>query len=106
MYFDDLNKKYIILDIEGNSAQKENERKITQFAALIIKDNVVEELNLMNRNVNYIIPYVSKMTHISLHDCKNNGYSEKHLVEEIHRLLNTCDLIYAYGCDFDKNILK
>ena len=106
MYFDDLNKKYIILDIEGNSAQKENERKITQFAALIIKDNVVEELNLMNRNVNYISPYVSKMTHISLHDCKNNGYSEKHLVEEIHRLLNTCDLIYAYGCDFDKNILK
>ena len=77
MYFDDLNKKYIILDIEGNSAQKENERKITQFAALIIKDNVVEELNLMNRNVNYISPYVSKMTHISLHDCKNNGYSEK-----------------------------
>ena len=56
MYFDDLNKKYIILDIEGNSAQKENERKITQFAALIIKDNVVEELNLMNRNVNYISP--------------------------------------------------
>ena len=35
MYFDDSNKKYILLDIEGNAAQKENERKITQFAALI-----------------------------------------------------------------------
>ena len=33
MYFDDLNKKYILLDIEGNAAKRVEERKITQFAA-------------------------------------------------------------------------
>ena len=31
MYFDDSTKKYILLDIEGNSAQKENERKINSI---------------------------------------------------------------------------
>ena len=105
MYFDDLEKKYIILDIEGNSAQREEERKITQFAAIIIQNNQQSEVNFMNRNVNYINSFVSKMTHISISQCKEIGYSERHLVEEVHKLLSTCDLIYAYGCDFDKNNL-
>ena len=106
MYFDDSSKKYILLDIEGNAAQKENERKITQFAALIFQDGKIEEVDYMNRNVNYINSYVSKMTHISVSQCKSIGYSERHLVEEVHSLLKTCDLIYAYGCEFDKSILN
>ena len=106
MYFDDPNKTYILLDIEGNSAKREEERKITQFAAIIFHNGNVKEVNLMNRNVNYINPYVRKMTHISVNKCKNHGLSERHLVDEIHKLLSSCDLIYAYGCDFDKNILK
>lgn len=106
MYFDDVNKKYILLDIEGNSAKQENERKITQFAALVFENGNTKEINYMNRNVNYINPYVSKLTHISVNDCKQVGYSERNLVEKIHKLLSSCDLIYAYGCEFDKNILK
>lgn len=106
MYFDDVNKKYILLDIEGNSAKQENERKITQFAALVFENGTTQEINYMNRNVNYINPYVSKMTHISVNDCKQIGYSERNLVTKIHGLLSSCDLIYAYGCDFDKNILN
>lgn len=106
MYFTDKEKKYILLDIEGNSAQKENERKITQFAALVFQQDKVEEVNYMNRNVNYINSYVSKLTHISVSQCKQIGYSERHLVEEVHKLLSSCDLIYAYGCEFDKNILN
>lgn len=106
MYFDDENKKYILLDIEGNSARQENERKITQFAALVFINNEKTEINYMNRNVNYINPYVAKMTHISVNDCKKTGYSERKLIKKIHALLSSCDVIYAYGCDFDKNILK
>lgn len=106
MYFDDANKKYILLDIEGNSAKAEQERKITQFSAIVFENNEQYEIDYMNRNVNYINPYVSKLTHISIRKCKREGFSERHLVEEIHKLLSTCDLIYAYGCDFDKNILK
>lgn len=106
MYFDDPTKKYILLDIEGNSAKQENERKITQFSAIVFENGQQTEINYMNRNVNYINPYVSKMTHISINNCKQIGMSERHLVEEIHNLLSTCDIIYAYGCDFDKNILK
>ena len=105
MYFDDPNKKYILLDIEGNSAQKEEERKITQFAALVFQNNEKQEINYMNRNVNYINPYVSRLTNISISQCKQIGYSEKHLVLEVYNLLASCDVIYAYGCDFDKNIL-
>lgn len=106
MYFDDLNKKYVLLDIEGNSAKQENERKITQFAALVFYNGEINEINLMNRNVNYINPYVRRLTHISVNKCKNEGLSERHLILKIHELLSSCDLIYAYGCDFDKNILK
>jgi DNA polymerase III alpha subunit (gram-positive type) len=105
MYFEGKEKTYVLLDIEGNSAKTEEERKITQFAALIFHNGEIEELNLMNRNVNYINPYVRRMTHISVHKCKNIGCTERRLVEEVHKLLSTCDLIYAYGCDFDKNIL-
>ena len=106
MYFEDINKKYILLDIEGNSAKSEEERKITQFAALVFYNGTQQEINLMNRNVNYINPYVRNMTKISVNKCKNEGYSERHMVDEIYKLLSTCDVIYAYGCDFDKNILK
>ena len=106
MYFDDLNKTYVLLDIEGNSAQKEEERKITQFAALVFHNGEIEVVNLMNRNVNYINPYVRRMTHISVHKCKNIGCTERRLVEEVHKLLSNCDGIYAYGCDFDRKILK
>lgn len=106
MYFDDLNKTYVLLDIEGNSAQKEEERKITQFAALVFHNREVEEINLMNRNVNYINPYVRRMTHISVNKCKNIGCSERRLVEEVHKLLSSCDKIYAYGCDFDRKMLQ
>lgn len=105
MYFDDKGKKYILLDIEGNSAKQENERKITQFAALVFQNGEKKEINYMNRNVNYINPVVSKMTHISVNDCKKIGYSERKLVQKIHDLLSTCDVIYAYGCDFDKKIV-
>ena len=105
MYFDDLNKTYVLLDIEGNSAKSENERKITQFAALVFHNGEIEEINLMNRNVNYINPYVRRMTHISVNKCKNIGCSERRLVEEVHKLLSSCDAIYAYGCDFDRKIL-
>ena len=62
--------------------------------------------NLMNRNVNYINPYVRRMTHISVNKCKNIGCSERRLVEEVHKLLTNCDAIYAYGCDFDRKILQ
>ncbi len=107
MYFDDLSNQYILLDIEGNSASKIEERKITQFAALVIQNGKIQkEVNWMNRNVNLIHPYVSKMTHISLHQCKEVGFSERHLIHEIYQLLKNCQLIYAYGCDFDKNILN
>ena len=106
MYFDDVNKKYILLDIEGNSAKQENERKITQFAALVFENGTTQEINYMNRNVNYISPYVRRMTHISVNKCKNEGFSERNLVFKIHELLSSCDLIYAYGCEFDKGILK
>ena len=41
MYFDDLSNQYILLDIEGNSASKIEERKITQFAALVIQNNTI-----------------------------------------------------------------
>ena len=47
----DKQKKIVILDIEGNSASKKNELKITQFSALILKDNQIEEINFYNRNV-------------------------------------------------------
>lgn len=106
MYFDDLSKTYVLLDIEGNSAKKEEERKITQFAALVFHNGEIEEINLMNRNVNYINPYVRRMTHISVNKCKNIGCSERRLVEEVHKLLTSCDKIYAYGCDFDRKILE
>ena len=106
MYFDELEKTYVLLDIEGNSAQKEEERKITQFAALVFHNGEITEIDLMNRNVNYINPYVRRMTHISVNKCKNNGYSERKLVEEVHKLLINCDKIYAYGCDFDRKILQ
>lgn len=106
MYFDDLDKKYILLDIEGNSASQEQQRKITQFAALIFHNGTKIEINYMNRNVNYISPYVSKMTHISINQCKNEGLSERNMVNKIYSLLKSCDIIYAYGCDFDKNILN
>lgn len=106
MYFDDNNKKYIILDIEGNSAKNEQERKITQFAALVFHNGIKQEINLFNRNVNYINSYVRKMTHISISKCKNEGYSERHIIHEIYNILRTCDVIYAYGCDFDKAILN
>ena len=106
MYFDDVNKKYILLDIEGNSAKSEDERKITQFSAIVFENGKQYEIDYMNRNVNYINPYVSKLTHISVNKCKSIGFSERHLIEEIHKLLSSCDLVYAYGCDFDKNILK
>lgn len=107
MYFDDQSKKYIILDIEGNSLTKENERKITQFAAIVIEKNEqTQVVNWMNRNVNLINPYVIKMTKISVNKCKEEGFAERHLINEIYNLLTSCDLIYAYGCDFDKNILK
>ena len=66
MYFEDINKKYILLDIEGNSAKREEERKITQFAALVFYNGTQQEINLMNRNVNYINPYVRNMTKISV----------------------------------------
>ena len=106
MYFEDKDKTYVLLDIEGNSAKTEDERKITQFAALIFHNGEIEELNLMNRNVNYINPYVRRMTHISVHKCKNIGCTERRLVEEVHKLLISCDKIYAYGCDFDRKILQ
>ena len=106
MYFDELDKTYVLLDIEGNSAQREEERKITQFAALVFHNGEIEEINLMNRNVNYINPYVRRMTHISVHKCKNIGCSERRLVEEVHKLLSNCDKIYAYGCDFDRKMIK
>jgi len=107
MYFDDLSSQYILLDIEGNSAAKIEERKITQFAALVIQNGkIIKEINWMNRNVNMIHPYVSKMTHISVHQCKEIGFSERHLIEEIYNLLMNCQKIYAYGCDFDKSILN
>lgn len=106
MYFGEKNKKYILLDIEGNSAKREDERKITQFAAIVFYGETKQEINMMNRNVNYINPYVRNMTKISVNKCKNEGYSERHMVDEIYKLLSSCDVIYAYGCDFDKNILK
>lgn len=106
MYFDDLNKKYILLDIEGNSTKAENEIRITQFSALVFHDGVVDEVDWMNRNVNYINPYVQRLTKISVNKCKNTGMSERNLVLHIHKLLSNCDLIYAYGCDFDKRIIK
>ena len=106
MYFDDPNKKYILLDIEGNAAKRVEERKITQFAAIILHDGQQMELDWMNRNVNYISPYVRRMTHISVNKCKNEGFSERNLIFKIHELLSSCDIIYAYGCDFDKAILK
>ena len=106
MYFDDLNKKYILLDIEGNSTKAENEIRITQFSALVFHDGVVDEIDWMNRNVNYINPYVQKLTKISVNKCKNTGMSERNLVQHIHKLLDSCDLIYAYGCDFDKRVIK
>lgn len=105
MYFDDSNKTYLILDIEGNAVAKEEERKITQFAAILIKNNQKTYLSWYNRNVNLINPYVVKMTKISINKCKNIGYSEKHLINKIHELLLGCDAIYAYGCDFDRFIL-
>ena len=49
MYFDDLNKKYILLDIEGNAAKRVEERKITQFAAIVFHNGEQQEINLMNR---------------------------------------------------------
>lgn len=106
MYFDDPNKTYIILDIEGNSASKVEERRITQFSGLIIKNHQISEVNLLNRNVNSINTYVTKLTKISVHKCKDLGVSEKHLIKEIYNLLSSCDMIYAYGCNFDKDILK
>ena len=106
MYFDDLNKKYILLDIEGNAAKRVEERKITQFAAIVFHNGEQQEINLMNRNVNYISPYVRRMTHISVNKCKSEGLTERHLVLKVYELLSSCDVIYAYGCDFDKNILK
>lgn len=106
MYFDNLNDKYIILDIEGNATSKKEERRITQFAALIVENNNISEINWMNRNVNIIHPYVAKMTHISLSSCKENGFSERNLVSKIHELISNCKVIYAYGCDFDKEILS
>lgn len=106
MFFDSPLKKYLILDIEGNSASKEEERKITQFSALLIENNEIKEINLLNRNVNYISSFASHLTHISLKKCKVNGVSERHLINEIHKLLENCDIVYAYGCDFDKRIIR
>lgn len=106
MYFPDPLKRYIILDIEGNSASKEEERKITQFSALLIENSKIKEINMLNRNVNYISSFVVHLTNISIEKCKEVGISERHLVSEIHKILETCDTIYAYGFEFDKRILK
>lgn len=105
MFFSDASKKYMILDIEGNSASRKEERKMTQFSALLIENQAVREVNMMNRNVNYISPYVQHLTHISLKKCKNIGLSERHLIKEIYRLYKEVDIIYAYGYDFDRQIL-
>lgn len=105
MYFDEKDKTYVILDIEGNSAKSEEERKITQFSALVIKNGEISEVDLMNRNVNYINPYVRRMTHITVGKCKSMGCSERRMVDEIYKLLSDADTIYAYGCDFDRKIL-
>lgn len=106
MYFDDNSKKYVLLDIEGNSLSKEEERKITQFSAIVFENGEKKEVNWFNRNVNLINPYVVKLNDISVNTCKKNGMTEKRLIANIYELLSNCDLIYAYGCDFDKNILK
>ena len=93
MYFDDLNKKYIILDIEGNSAQKENERKITQFAALIIKN--VKWFDVIEDVKKYLSPTKTKLSvaaneygfddtnfHNALVDC----YATLHLMKTIEQV--------------------
>ena len=106
MYFNDSNKTYVLLDIEGNSSKEIDQRRITQFAAIVFKDGKFEELSWKNRNVNYINSYVQKLNKITLQDCKSHGLSERNLVLRIHDLLSKADYIYAYGCDFDKNIIK
>ena len=107
MYFDDVNKKYLILDIEGNSLADESQRKITQFAGIVLQNHhEVQLINWYNRNVNLINPYVVRMNKISVEYCKRIGYAEKHLINNIYQLLKNCDVIYAYGCEFDKAILK
>ena len=102
----DKQKKIVILDIEGNSASKKNELKITQFSALILKDNQIEEINFYNRNVNLIPPIVQKLTRISINKLKTSGLSERHLIKEIYNILLDADIIYAYGYAFDKQIIK
>ena len=106
MFFDNKDSRYLVLDIEGNSARQEEERKMTQLSALIIQNEEIQEVNMFNRNVNYISPFVRKLTHISIKKCKVNGYSERHLINEAHKLISSCEIVYAYGCDFDKSILK
>jgi len=106
MFIESKEKKYVLLDIEGNSAADINQRKMTQFAALVFYNGEIEEINLMNRNINFINSYVSKMTRITVKKCKKEGVTESHMVHEIHELLSSADKIYAYGCDFDKNITK
>lgn len=106
MLFFEPNKTCIILDIEGNSASRKEERKMTQFSALIINGEKIQEVNMLNRNVNYISPYVQRLTHISLKKCKNVGFAERHMVKEIYQILAKVDIIYAYGFDFDKQILQ
>lgn len=100
-------KKILILDIEGNSLSNKNELKITQFSALYFQNGSLEkEINFYNRNVNKIPMIVQKMTHLSLKNLKEEGLSERHLVKEIHDLLQKSDMIYAYGYAFDKQIVQ
>jgi len=106
MYFDDENKKYVILDVEGNSVSQKVERKITQFSAIVFKNYNKEVINMFNRNVNLINPYVIRMNDISVNKLKNEGMTERHMVKEIYHLLSDADVIYGYGLSFDKDIIN
>lgn len=98
--------KVVILDIEGNSAKKNEELKITQFSAIVIQDGKQQEVNYFNRNVNLIPPIVQRMTHLTISKLKQEGMSEKRMVKQIHELLSDADIIYAYGYEFDKRVLR
>lgn len=99
-------KKVVILDIEGNSARFANELKITQFSAIVFEKGKRKEYNFFNRNVNMIPPIVQRLTHLSISKLKQEGMSERRLIKNIYSVLNNADVIYAYGFEFDKRIIK
>lgn len=98
--------KIVILDIEGNSVKATNELKITQFSAIIIENGKQREVNYFNRNVNLIPPVVQKITHLSISKLKKEGMTQRRMIDKIYEDIHDADIIYAYGYQFDKKIIR